>query len=143
MRTQILLTIIGLTTMQSAWCDEITLHIGTHKIDALIANNPQSRASGLKNVTKLCANCGMLFIFPATGNYSFWMKDTPLPLSIAFIDADGNILNIAEMDASTLQTHDSQGAALYALEMNKGWFTEHCIKPHLKVQGLELAPKGR
>lgn len=85
----------------------------------------------------------MLFVFPQPGKYSFWMKGTPLPLSIAFIDADGSILNIAEMEADTLQSHHSQGEALYALEMNKGWFAEHAIKLRQKVHGLQQAPRGK
>jgi len=135
--------VISLTGLQTAWCGEITLRIGTHNIRALVANNPQSRANGMKHFTQLCADCGMLFVFPKTGKYSFWMEGTPLPLSIAFIAADGNILNIAEMQANTLRTYDSQGEALYALEMNKGWFTEHRIKPLQNVQGLKLAPEGQ
>ena len=71
------------------------------------------------------------------------MKDTPLPLSIAFIAADGSILNIAEMKANTLQTHEAKGDALYALEMNKGWFAAHNIKPKNHVQGLQYAPPGQ
>jgi hypothetical protein len=144
MRNFILISIIfSLSAMQAAWCGEITLHIGTHSIRAVVANNSQSRAQGLKKIAMLCANCGMLFVFPNTGKYSFWMKDTPLPLSIAFIAADGIILNIAEMEANTLQTHDSQGGALYALEMSRGWFAEHHIKPQQNVQGLQLAPRGQ
>jgi uncharacterized membrane protein (UPF0127 family) len=85
----------------------------------------------------------MLFVFPKPGKYYFWMKDTPLPLSIAFIAADGSILNIAEMEANTLQTHHSQDDTLYALEMNKGWFTEHDIKPQQYLQGLQPAPPGK
>lgn len=85
----------------------------------------------------------MLFVFPQAGKYSFWMKDTPLPLSVAFIAADGSILNIAEMPANTRQRHSAQGNALYALEMNKGWFTRHGIKPQQHVQGVHQAPRGR
>ena len=71
------------------------------------------------------------------------MKDTPTPLSIAFIAADGSILNIAEMQANTLHTHEAQGDALYALEMNKGWFTDHAIKAKDRVEGLTNTPKGQ
>ena len=71
------------------------------------------------------------------------MKDTPTPLSIAFIAADGSILNIAEMQANTLHTHEAQGDALYALEMNKGWFSDHAIKAKDRVKGLKNTPKGQ
>ena len=91
----------------------------------------------------LCANCGMLFVFEKAGSYKFWMKDTSLPLSIAFISQDGAILNIAEMRPNTVAAQGAQGDALYALEMNRNWFARNGIKPHDKVLGLELAPKAR
>ena len=90
----------------------------------------------------LCANCGMLFIFEKADRYSFWMKNTPLPLSIAFIAADGSILNMEEMQPNTIDTHHAQSDALYALEMNSGWFTRNGIKLGIMVQGLRQAPPG-
>jgi hypothetical protein len=84
----------------------------------------------------------MLFIFPQAAKHSFWMKDTLLPLSIAFIAADGTILNIDEMQANTTNSHSARGDALYALEMNKGWFLEHSIKPKDQVHGLQNSPRG-
>lgn len=134
---------VSLGNLQQAGCAEINLHIGNHIIRADIANTQQSRSAGLMNSPGLCANCGMLFIFPKPGKYNFWMKDTPLPLSIAFIDANGSILNIAEMEANTLQSHSSQDQTLYALEMNKGWFAEHGVKPLQYVYGLKQAPRGK
>ena len=125
-----------------AWGDNILLKIGNHNIHAEIANTPQSREQGLMRRNNLCANCGMLFIFDKSDRYSFWMKNTPIPLSIAFIGADGSILNIDEMQANTLNTHDAQGNALYALEMNSGWFTRNGIKRGTTIQGLKLAPAG-
>jgi len=137
------LILYSLMPLQAAWGEDIALRIGTHSIRATIANTPDSREHGLMKYTYLCGNCGMLFVFPKSGKYSFWMKDTPLPLSIAFIAADGNILNIAEMQANTTQTHSARGDARYALEMNKGWFAEHRIKPQDHVQGLQQAPQGK
>lgn len=131
-----------LIPLHTAWAEDITLRIGTHSIRATIASTPDSRKRGLMQYTYLCANCGMLFVFPKSGKYSFWMKDTPLPLSIAFIAADGNILNIAEMHANTTQTHSALGDAKYALEMNKGWFSAHAINAKQYVQGLQQAPQG-
>lgn len=131
-----------LIPLQAACGGEITLHIGKHSIRAAIANTPHSRDRGLMQHAKLCENCGMLFIFPQPGKYSFWMKDTPLPLSIAFIAADGSILNIDEMQANSTRSHSARGNALYALEMNKTWFDEHGIKQQDQVQGLQQAPRG-
>ncbi len=125
--------------LPSAWAEKIMLQIGTQTVHAEIADTPQSREHGLMQRDHLCADCGMLFVFEKTGRYRFWMKDTPLPLSIAFIAADGSILNIAEMQPYTTDSHGAEGEALYALEMNRGWFAGNGIKPGGKVQGLRHA----
>ena len=143
MRLIITLLLYSQFTLQPAWGSDITLRIGTHSIRAALAGTPQSRARGLMQQTQLCGNCGMLFVFPKAGKYSFWMKDTPLPLSIAFIAGDGRILNITEMQANSTHTHSAHGDILYALEMNKGWFTEHAIQTQSQVQGLHQAPLGQ
>jgi uncharacterized protein len=143
MRWIIGLLLYSLVTLPTACGSDISLRIGTHSIRATIANTPDSRARGLMRYTYLCANCGMLFVFPQAGKHHFWMKDTPLPLSIAFIAADGSILNIAEMQANTTQTHSARGDAKYALEMNQGWFSAHAIKPGDRVQGLQQSPRGQ
>lgn len=143
MRWIFALSFFFLINPQATSGEELTLHIGTHSIRATIANTPQSRARGLMKNTQLCKNCGMFFIFPRADKHSFWMKNTPLPLSIAFIGADGNILNIEEMQANNLRTHEAQGDALYALEMNKGWFTDRRIKAKDRLEGLTNAPKGQ
>lgn len=131
-----------LISVRPAWGSDIVLRIGTYNINATVANTPDSRKRGLMHQTQLCGNCGMLFVFPQAGKHNFWMKDTLLPLSIAFIAADGSILNIDEMQANTSDTHSAQGNALYALEMNKGWFNQHAIKPKYRVEGLQQAPQG-
>ena len=122
--------------LPSAWAEKITLKIGKQTVHAEIADTPQSREHGLMQRDHLCANCGMLFVFERTGRYRFWMKDTPLPLSIAFIAADGSIINIAEMRPYTTASHGAEGEALYALEMNRNWFARNGIRPDDKVQGL-------
>ena len=126
-----------------AWAAQLTLGIGRQTVHAEIANTPQSREHGLMQRDHLCANCGMLFVFEKADRYKFWMKNTPLPLSIAFIAADGSILNIAEMQPNTVDPHGAQGDALYALEMNRSWFARNGIKPDDKVLGLEHAQKAR
>jgi hypothetical protein len=85
----------------------------------------------------------MLFVFPAAQRQSFWMKNTPLPLSIAFVDAKGTILNIRDMMPFTTDGHPSDGEALYALEMNRGWFAQRGIKAGDRILGLDKAGKGR
>lgn len=126
-----------------AWAETVSLKIGKQTVLAEIANTPQSRERGLMQRDRLCGNCGMLFVFERAGRYAFWMKNTPLPLSIAFIAADGSILNTAEMQPNTSNPHGAQGNALYALEMNRNWFASNGIKPGDKVLGLGHAPKAR
>ncbi len=130
-------------TLSSAWAETATLHIGQLRIQAEIARTPQSHERGLMQRDYLCPDCGMLFVFPEAGRLSFWMKNTPLPLSIAFIAADGTILNIEEMQPNTTNTHSAQGDALYALEMNKSWFAKNGVKPGHRVRGLKPAPSTR
>ena len=126
----------------SAWADTATLKIGKQTVRAEIVNTPQSRERGLMGRESLCSECGMLFVFNRADRYAFWMKNTPLPLSIAFIASDGTIINTDEMQPHTTNTHSSQGDALYALEMNSKWFAHNKIKPGDKVIGLERVPKA-
>ena len=97
MRLFSILFLSGLLALQPAWCADIALMIGDHSIHAEIADTPETRTNGLMQRKYLCTDCGMLFVFAEAGRYGFWMKDTPLPLSIAFISDNGSILNIAEM----------------------------------------------
>lgn len=98
----------------------------TAKVAALAA----ARDSGLMNVATLGANSGMLFVFGVDhtpSNCAFWMKDTPLPLSIAFIDANMKVINVDEMAAETTTFHMPTSSCRYALEANQGWMTAHGV----------------
>ena len=130
-------------TLPPAWAEKITLRIGKQTVHAEIADTPQSREHGLMQRAQLCVDCGMLFIFEKADKHSFWMKNTPLPLSIAFIAADGAIINIAEMQPNTTNIHNAEGDVLYALEMRSGWFAQGGIKPGDRVQGLRQVSKVR
>ncbi|MBY0438351.1 MAG: DUF192 domain-containing protein [Burkholderiales bacterium] len=121
----------------------VPLTVGKHVLAAEIAANPDTRARGLMFRYELKENEAMLFVFPSPQRMSFWMKNTPLPLSIAFIDAQGVILNIRDMMPFTTDGHPSEGEALYALEVNRGWFAQRGIKAGDRVQGLDKAGKGR
>ncbi len=112
-------------------------------MQAEIADTPKSRERGLMQRTQLCANCGMLFIFEEAAQHGFWMKNTPLPLSIAFINADGIILNIAEMQPHSTAIHHAKSNALFALEMNRGWFAKRGIKPGHVVRLPKLQPPNK
>ncbi len=126
-----------LLALQPAWGDDVNLRIGPHIIKAEIAATPESRMRGLMQRNRLCAKCGMLFAFPTADRHGFWMKDTPLPLSIAFIAPDGRIINIEEMQPHTIELHYARSKALYALEMNHGWFTRYGIKAGDRVLGVK------
>ena len=113
----------------------VTLTIGSQKLVAEVATTPQQREVGLMNRFSLKPDHGMLFVFERPEPLAFWMRNTYVPLSIAFIAADGRILNIDDMQPQTDDAHWSKGAALYALEMKKGWFAERGIVAGAMVQG--------
>ena len=108
---------------------------------AEVAATEQSRTTGLMYRFSLNPDSGMLFVFGTPQPMTFWMKNTYVPLSIAFIDADGRIVNIEDMAPQTEATHGSRGLALYALEMKKGWFGANGIGPGDRVDGLDKAPR--
>ena len=113
-----------------------TLRIGSHPLKVEVASTEPQRNQGLMHRTSLPRDDGMLFIFDDPGYYAMWMKNTLIPLSVAFVDREGVILNIADMQPQTLDTHLSNGPALYAIETNKGWFESHKVHAGDKVTGL-------
>ena len=119
------------------------LRIKKHEIRAEVANTEQDRLRGLMFRDKLAENSGMIFLYPRPEASAMWMKNTRIPLSVAFIDANGRILNIAEMEPFSEEAHASSGAAAYALEMNRGWFTKQGIKAGDRVEGLKQLPRAR
>ncbi len=121
----------------------IELTIAGHKLRAEVAADTPSRTIGLMNRFSLKPDHGMLFVFPEPQPLAFWMKNTYVPLSIAFIDAKGVILNIEDMKPHDETAVPSKGAALHALEMKQGWFRERGIKAGDRVLGLERAGRGR
>lgn len=118
-----------------------TLKVGPHAVAAEVASTPDQRSLGLMYRFSLPADHGMLFVFPEPQPLAFWMRNTYIPLSIAFIDAEGRILNVEEMPPRSDATHPSRGDALYALEMRKGWFAERGVGPGARVTGLPPAAK--
>lgn len=114
----------------------VSLSINGHKITAEVAATPEQRATGLMNRFRLKPDQGMVFVFERAAPQAFWMKNTFIPLSIAFISADARILNIDEMAPQDESLHWSRGAALHALEMRRGWFAERGIKAGDRVEGL-------
>ena len=114
----------------------IELKTGIYRIQAELADTPKSREVGLMNRTSMPTNSGMLFVFEQKAGHCFWMNNTKIPLSIAFIADDGKIVNIDEMQAETTNNHCPTTTVRYALEMNKQWFSERVIVPGTVITGL-------
>ena len=112
------------------------LTIGAATLTAEIADTAEHRAIGLMHRFSLAPDSGMLFVFDAPRPQSFWMRNTYVALSIAFIDEHGTILNIEDLVPKDERTKWSIGPALYALEMRRGWFAQKGIGPGARVQGL-------
>jgi uncharacterized protein len=121
----------------------IDMQIKTHKLKAEVAADANSRAIGLMNRFSLKPDHGMLFVFAQSEPLAFWMRNTFVPLSIAYIDAKGVILNIADMQPKDELTHPSKGAAMFALEMKQGWFKERGIVAGDKLEGLDKAGRAK
>jgi uncharacterized membrane protein (UPF0127 family) len=120
----------------------IDLTAGMHRIRAEVASDIGSRMQGLMYRKAMAQNAGMGFVFDEDAAHCMWMKNTLIPLSVAFVDQSGEIINIADMQPQTEQSHCAARPARYALEMNKGWFAQRGIRPGAKLGGLEkLAPR--
>ena len=122
--------------MHAAELPTTTLTINGQKVVAEVVSTPDTRATGLMNRFSLQPDHGMLFVFEQPQPLGFWMKNTFIPLSIAFIDADGKIVNIEDMRPQDESTHWSRGMALYALEMKQGWFAGKKIAAGDVISGL-------
>lgn len=121
----------------------IELSAGMHRIEAEVASSNADRATGLMNRPSMPIHRGMLFVFPEAGVQCFWMKNTLIPLSIAFLDDGGRIVQIADMQPQSLDNHCSAKPVRFALEMNAGWFRSRGLAPGAKINGLDKAPPGR
>ena len=146
MRKLFLIALLALATAplraQTA-LPEVTLSIKGHKLTAEVAANDSTRTTGLMHRRMMPENRGMLFVFAHTQPQSFWMMNTHLPLSIAFVDEQGIIVNIADMKPLTTDPHPSAKPAKYALEMNQGWFAKRGIKAGARIDGLSNAPPAQ
>ena len=121
----------------------VQLNAGMYLIRAEVAADFATRARGLMHRESLAANAGMLFVFDQPEIQCMWMKNTLMPLSVAFLDERGAIINIADMEPHSERTHCAAHPALYALEMNRGWFAQRGIKPGTKLGGLDKAAARR
>lgn len=113
-----------------------TLTAGMHVIQAEVASTDATRSKGLMYRKELAPNSGMLFVFEQPNVQCFWMRNTLIPLSIAFILDDGTITNIADMAPMTENSHCSTAAVRYTLEMEQGWFAKRGITAGKKITGI-------
>lgn len=119
----------------------VDLTIGMHRIRAEVAADMGSRMQGLMFRKSMAAGAGMVFVFDEVTTHCMWMKNTYLPLSVAFIDEAGTIVNIADMKPQTEDSHCAAKPARYALEMNQGWFAQRGIKAGARLAGLPKPPR--
>jgi uncharacterized membrane protein (UPF0127 family) len=117
----------------------LPLTAGMYVIQAEVAATEAQRQQGLMFREKLASNSGMVFLFGQPARVCMWMKNTLVPLSVAFLDGHGKILNIEDMQPQTTNSHCAAGPAVYALEMNRGWFAQKNIKPGTVIAGLPKA----
>ncbi len=116
-----------------------TLKAGMHLIQAQVASTPQQRAVGLMHRADMPANEGMLFVFEQPAVQCFWMKNTLLPLTAAFVQDDGTVVNLADMQPQSLDSHCSAKPVRYVLEMHQGWFAKRRIQKGFRLIGPPFA----
>lgn len=113
----------------------VKLQAGMYQIDAQVALTPEQRQTGLMYRAEMPTHEGMLFVFEQPSPQCFWMKNTLLPLTAAFVADDGTIVNLADMKPQTTDSHCSAKPVRFVLEMNQGWFAKRSIKPGYKLAG--------
>lgn len=143
MRKSILVSIAALLVATSSLAEmsRMELTAGFYRIEAEVASNPQNRAQGLMQRRAMAPNQGMVFVFPQLAQHCMWMRNTFLPLSVAFLDDDGVIINIEDMQPQTENNHCARAPARFALEMNLGWFASKGVKSGARIAGIEKAPR--
>jgi uncharacterized membrane protein (UPF0127 family) len=137
----LLLSVAALTA--SAQMPSIELTARFHRIEAEVAADQAARMQGLMHRKSMASGHGMLFVFPQAARHCMWMRNTLLPLSVAFLDDEGKILNIEDMAPQTEDSHCARMPARFALEMHRGWFAEKGILPGQRIGGLQNSPLPR
>lgn len=120
-----------------------TLSAGIYVVQAEVAATPDQREQGLMFRKQMAQNDGMVFLFGGPAKVCMWMKNTLIPLSVAFLDKNGRIVNIEDMQPQSLTSHCSKEYVPYALEMNLGWFKQKNIKPGSIIKGLPPVESGQ
>ena len=132
----------------SGWAQQpqlplLELFAGMHRVEAEVAATFDSRQTGMMQRTSMPTQRGMLFVFPEVARHCMWMRKTLLPLSVAFLDEKGRIINVEEMQPQTDDNHCATKPARYALEMNPGWFKSRGLGAGFSIVGIDNAPSGR
>lgn len=135
MRSYLFLTLLAAPALAQP-LPVVELKAGVHLIRAEVAADFSSRGRGLMYRKALAPNAGMLFVFDGPAIHCMWMKNTYIPLSVAFLDDKGEIINIAEMQPHSEQSHCAARPARYALEMSQGWFAQRGIKAGVRLGGV-------
>ncbi|RMH90717.1 DUF192 domain-containing protein [Stutzerimonas zhaodongensis] len=140
-----LLPLVALVLMPMANASEplLELRVGDARLEAEYARTPNERERGLMERTEMHADHGMLFRFDELRRHCLWMKNTPLPLSAAFMDEQGRIVDIIDLQPLDTSIRCSQGPARYALEMNQGWFEAKGVEVGERVLGIPDIPSER
>jgi uncharacterized membrane protein (UPF0127 family) len=121
----------------------VELGAGMHRIEAELAHTDPNRQKGLMHRQAMPVHRGMVFVFTQDARHCMWMKNTLIPLSVAFMDREGRILNIEDMQPQTEDSHCAAAPARFALEMNKGWFAERGISLGARIRGIDRLPPPR
>ena len=121
----------------------VTLQAGMHQVTAEVAATPEARQMGLMHRPALSEFSAMLFAFPDDALHCFWMKDTRIPLSVAFLDDEGTIVTITDMEPFSLVSHCPDRPVRYALEMNQGWFAARGVTEGQTIGGLADVPSAQ
>ncbi len=127
----------GTALAQQPALPTVKLSAGMHLIQAEVANTTDTRSQGLMRRKSMAQGAGMAFVFDEPAAHCMWMKNTLIPLSVAFVDERGDIVNIADMQPLDETTHCATRPVRYALEMNQGWFKQRGIAPGMPIKGLE------
>jgi len=140
----ILLLILATTMVQAQEQPQldlprVALGAGMHRIDAQVALAPEQRQIGLMFRAEMPQHEGMLFVFEEPAQQCFWMKNTLLPLTAAFVADDGTIVNLVDMRPQTTDSHCSTAPVRFVLEMNQGWFAKRAIKAGSRLSGKPFA----
>lgn len=119
----------------------VTLSAGMHRIDAQVAARPEQRQIGLMHRREMPVHEGMLFVFEQPATQCFWMRNTLIPLTAAFVADDGRIVNLVDMQPLSEQSHCSTEPVRYVLEMNQGWFAKRRIAAGFRLAGPPFATR--